>query len=151
MHIQSIIIVTGTIFLAAASAALAGDGNLSKIDIQAVCRTRQATVDAVFSNQNSSTFESCTSSEQDARNKLLERWGTIPAEDKISCVHPAAYSPSYLEWLGCIVTREYVRALRAERPVAAPPRGPCPTVEWKSDGTIVGVVSCDLLQFYKQL
>ncbi len=147
MYVRSRIIVSGIILLAAASTAFSSDGSLPKIDIQTLCRMRQVTVDAVFSNQNANTFDSCVSSEQDARDKLVARWATISTLDKMSCVHPSAYSPSNLEWLGCIVTREYVRTLRAQRPVSAPEQRPCPTVKWQPDGSIASADTCDLIRY----
>jgi hypothetical protein len=71
----------------------------------------------------------------------------MQASDKLSCVHPTAYSPSYLEWLGCIMTREYVRTLRAERPTPTLMRGPCPIVNWQPDGSIASVDTCNLRQY----
>src|SRR5271169_1164362 len=147
MYIRSRIIISGIILLAAAATALSSDNSLPKIDIQTICRARQATVDAVFGNGNVNTFDLCVRSKQDARDKLLARWATIPTLDKISCIHPTAYSPSYFEWLGCIITRDYVQTMRAARPASAPPPGPCPTVKWLPDGSIASVATCKLLQY----
>jgi hypothetical protein len=144
MYIRSTIIISGVIMFAAASTAFSRDVDVPKIDVQTLCRTRQATVDAVFTAQNSNALELCVSSEQDARDKLLARWATLSTLDKTSCVHPKAYSPSYLEWLGCIDTREYVHTLQISRPASAPTQGPCPTVKWQPDGSIVSVETCNL-------
>ena len=144
MHIRSNIIISSIVFLAVTSTALAREGSLPKIEFQTLCRARQITIDAVFSNQNSNAFDSCVSSEQDARDKLLARWASIAALDKTYCIHPSAFSPSYLEWLGCIMTREFAQGLRKGRPVSAPVQGPCPHVTWKLDGTISSAEICNL-------
>ncbi|MGC1947296.1 MAG: hypothetical protein WA679_07020, partial [Pseudolabrys sp.] len=57
-------------------------------------------------------IDSCVKNEQSTRDKLTERWATISALDKTSCVQSAGWSPSYSEWLGCLDTREYVRTMR---------------------------------------
>lgn len=142
MHIRSRVIVSSIIFLSVASTAWSRDGSLPNIDVQTLCRARQATINAVFGNQNADTFDSCVKSEHDARDKLLARWATMPTSEKANCVHPTAYSPSYLEWLGCIITREYAQTLPKVRPAAALAPGPCPHVTWKPDGTISSADTC---------
>ena len=107
MYVRSRIIISSIILLAAASTAWSRENSLPKIDFETLCRARQATIDAVFGKQNADTLESCVKSEQDARDKLLARWPTMTTLDKTYCIHPTEYSPSYLEWLGCIITREY--------------------------------------------
>ena len=73
----------------------------------------------------------CVKNEQSAR-ELAERWTTISALDKTSCVHPVGWSPSYSEWLGCL---DII-------PNLWPASKLCPTVNWQLDGSITGVVAC---------
>ena len=153
MYVRSRIIISNIIFLAtasflaAASTAWTRENSLPKIDFETLCRARQATINAVFGKQNADTVESCIKSEQDARDKLLARWPTMAKLDKTYCIHPTDYSPSYLEWLGCIVTREYAQKLPKERPNSALTQGPCPHVTWKLDGTISSADPCHLGKF----
>ena len=149
MYVRSRIIISNIIFLAtailaAASTAWSRENSLPKIDIETLCRHRQATADAVFGKQNADGFESCVQSEQDARDKLLARWPTMTTLDKTYCIHPTEYSPSYLEWLGCIMTREYAQTLPKERPDSALAPGACPHVTWNLDGTISSADACHL-------
>lgn len=153
MYVGSRIIISNIIFLAtvsffaAASTAWSRENSLPKIDFERLCRARQATIDAVFGKQNGSTFESCVRSEQDARDKLLARWPTMTTLDITYCIQPTAFSPSYLEWLGCIITREYAQKLPKGRPDPALASGPCPHVTWKLDGTISSADPCHLGKF----
>ncbi len=144
MHIQSRIIFSGVVVLMAASAALAKDDVLPKIDLQKQCRSTQNATDALTGTKNPNAFDLCMNSEQSAREKLVERWATILASDKASCVHSTDWSPSYFEWLGCIDTRIYVRTMRAEHPNPMSTSVLCPTVNWQPDGSITSVVACQL-------
>jgi hypothetical protein len=128
----------------AASAALSKDGALPKIDVEKQCRATQKATDDLTGTKNPNAFDLCMKSEQSAREKLADRWATIPTLDKTSCVRSTDWSPSYFEWLGCIDTRVYVRTMRTEHPTSMPASKLCPTVNWQSDGSITNVVACQL-------
>ena len=144
MRVLSRILVSTAIALMAASAAASKDSDVPKIDIQKQCQTTQHAVDALTGTKNPGAFDLCIKSEQTAREKLAERWPTITPLDKTSCVRPADWSPSYFEWLGCLDTRVYARELRKEHPSKMPASALCPTVNWQSDGSITGIVACQL-------
>ena len=74
MLIQSQIIFSGVVLLMAASAALAKDDVLPKIDLQKRCRSTQNATDALTGTKNPNAFDLCMNSEQSAREKLVERW-----------------------------------------------------------------------------
>jgi hypothetical protein len=144
MHVRSRIIIAGAVVLIAASAALAKDGVLPKIDLEKQCQKTQNATDALTGQKNPDAFDLCVKNEQRAREKLIERWATIPASDKASCIHSTDWSPSYLEWLECIDTRVYVQTMRKEHPTSMPASKLCPTVNWKTDGSIINVIACQL-------
>ena len=144
MHIWSRIVVAGAIALMAASAALAKDGGLPKLDIQKQCEKTQIATDEFTGTKNPGAFDLCVKTELSAREKLAERWATTSALDKISCVHPAVWSPSYFEWLGCLDTRDYVQTMRKDHPEPMAASKLCPIVNWQLDGSITGVVTCQL-------
>jgi hypothetical protein len=144
MHIWSRIVVAGTIVLIVASAALAKDGGLPKLDIQKQCQKTQIATDELTGTKNPGAFDLCVRTEQSAREKLAERWATISALDKASCVHPALWSPSYFEWLGCLDTRDYVRTMRKDHPESMAASKLCPIVNWQLDGSITSVVTCQM-------
>ena len=87
------------------------------LDIQKQCRKTQRATDEFTGTKNPDAFNLCVKTEQSAREKLAERfWATPSALDKTTCIHPADWSPSYFEWLGCLDTREYMRTQRKDRP-----------------------------------
>ena len=142
MHIWSRIVVAGTIVLMAASAASPKDGGLPEFDIQKQCQKTQRATDELTGTKNPGALDLCVKSEHSAREKLAERWATTSALDKASCIHPADWSPSYFEWLGCLDTRDYVRTQRKDHPEFMAASKLCPKVNWQSDGSITSVVAC---------
>ncbi len=137
-------LVAGAIILMAASAALSKDGGLPKLDIQKQCQKTQKATDEFTGTKNPDAFNLCVRTEQSAREKLAERWATTSASDKTSCVHPADWSPSYFEWLGCLDTRDYMRTMRKDHPETMTVSKLCPIVYWQLDGSIASVVTCQL-------
>ena len=100
----------------AASAALSKDGGLPEFDIQKQCQKTQRATDELTGTKNPGALDLCLKSEQSAREKLAERWATTSALDKTSCIHPADWSPSYFEWLGCLDTRDTCERMRKGSP-----------------------------------
>ncbi|MGB6416628.1 MAG: hypothetical protein WBF50_08525, partial [Pseudolabrys sp.] len=113
-----------------------------EFDIQKQCQQTQRATDELTGTKNPGALDLCVKSEQSAREKLAERWATTSALDKASCIHPADWSPSYFEWLGCLDTREYMRTQRKDHPESMAASKLCPKVNWQSDGSITSVVAC---------
>jgi hypothetical protein len=124
------------------SAALSRDGGLPQFDIQKQCQKTQRAADELTGTKNPGAIDSCVKNEQSAREKLAERWATTSALDKTACVHPARWSPSYSEWLGCLETRDHVRTMRKDHPESMAASNLCPKVNWQLDGSITSVVAC---------
>src|SRR5262245_40816090 len=95
------IVISCVVIFIASSAALPRDVRLPEFDIQKQCQKIQRAADELTGTKNPGALDSCVKNEQSARQKLAERWATTSALDKASCVHPAGWSPSYSEWLGC--------------------------------------------------
>ncbi|MGA7182567.1 MAG: hypothetical protein WBY67_04545 [Pseudolabrys sp.] len=144
MHIRSIIVISGVVFLMTATAALSKDDVVPKIDLEKQCTKSQQVTDSLTGTKNPESFDSCIKNEQSARDKLIERWATIPASDKALCIHSTQFSPSYFEWLGCIDTRDYVRKQREKDPTSMRTSRLCPIVNWNSYGEITSVAACQL-------
>jgi hypothetical protein len=144
MGIRSRFIFSSIIVLMAASVAFAKDVTLPKIDLQKQCQTTQNSTDALTGTKNPNAFDLCMKSELSARDTLIERWATIPAQDKANCIHASDWAPSYFEWLGCIDTKTYVRTMRRDHPEPTAASGLCPTVKWLPDGSIASVAPCDV-------
>ena len=142
MHIRSIIVISGAVVLMTATAALSKDDAVPKIDLEKQCTKAQQVTDSLTATKNPGSFDSCIKNEQSARDKLIERWATIPASDKALCIHSTQFSPSYFEWLGCLETRDYVRTQRKDHPESMAASKLCPKVNWQSDGSITSVVAC---------
>jgi hypothetical protein len=78
------------------------------IDIEKMCKASEV---ALFGD-NTATFDTCLGDEQDARERLVKSWATFPATDKVHCVLPAEYLPSYVEWLTCLEMEIDFRRIR---------------------------------------
>lgn len=134
--------ISCAVILMTSSASLSRDGGLPQFDIQKQCQKIQRAADELTGTKNPGAFDSCVKNEQSAREKLAERWTTISALDKTSCVHPVGWSPSYSEWLGCLDTRDYTRTMRKDHTESMAASKLCPTVNWQLDGSITSVVAC---------
>jgi hypothetical protein len=92
------------------------------IDVQKMCRASEA----VSFADNTATFDVCMSDEHAARERLVQDWANVPAQDKARCVLPAEYLPSYTEWLTCLEMERELRKIRQaqpdERHARLPPR-----------------------------
>jgi hypothetical protein len=101
--------------LAAAEVADAASAkDVPTIDLQTRCRKSEKIMADMMgeSNQRGSGFDVCMRSEQDARKALVAAWPEVPPSYKDFCVRPAAYSPSYVEWIACLELLIDLRKLR---------------------------------------
>ena len=142
MYTLSRIGISCAVILMTSSAALSRDGGLPQFDIQKQCQRTRRAADELTATKNPDAADSCVKNEQNAREKLAERWATTSALDKAACVHPTGWSPSYFEWLGCLETRDYVRTQRKDHPESMAVSNLCPKVKWQLDGSITSVVAC---------
>jgi hypothetical protein len=94
------------IVLGAASAAHAG--GVPSINIERMCRASEV---APFAD-NTRTIDTCVGDEQAAHNQLVKDWAMFAAADKVHCVLPAEYLPSYVEWLTCLEMEMEFRKIR---------------------------------------
>jgi hypothetical protein len=106
--IKTKVVLSAAIVLAAVSAASASA--LPSIDIQKACR---AEAEGSLGG-NIESFDTCISDEQEAREKLAQRWTSFPARDKARCVLPAEYLPNYTEWLICLEMERDFRKIRQQ-------------------------------------
>jgi hypothetical protein len=106
MFAKTRIALSVAIVLGAASAAHAG--GLPRIDIEKMCRASEG---ALFGD-NSANLDICLGDEQAAHEQLVKGWATFLATDKVHCVQPAEYLPSYVEWLTCLEMEMDFRKIR---------------------------------------
>jgi hypothetical protein len=139
------------IALSLASAAVAKDVVLPKIDLQKLCRASQIDLQAEGTAQGS--IDSCVADEQEAHDQIIKDWASYAAPDRNRCIKPELYLPSYVEWLTCVQTARDVRKLRVDQPaetadVGASPRrsgargSHCPVVHYREDASIGWVLAC---------
>jgi hypothetical protein len=157
--------------LATPGVASAASGGVPTVDIAITCRTSEKALIAIFGAETQQTFESCMTSENDARAQIVKSWSSFPAGGRQRCINTTGYMPSYVEWLTCLEMEQQVNALRKKTtPAAANPattegRGaragarpgtpansraprigseaqPCPVVQSGSGGSIVSMIAC---------
>jgi hypothetical protein len=154
--------------LATPGVASAASSGVPTVDIAITCRTSEKALIAIFGAETQQTFESCMTSENDARAQIVKNWQNFPAGGRQRCVNTTGYMPSYVEWLTCLEMEQQVNELRKKaetNPVTTEGRGasavvrpgtpansrgprigseanPCPVVQSRSDGSIIGVIAC---------
>jgi len=99
---------------------LVAAAGLPSIDLQKLCHTSEQTM-AFLSGEQTKTFDSCMSVEQQAREQLLKDWATYLPSDKALCMRTKDYLSSYVEWITCA---EMARDLRRIRKKKNAPRAP---------------------------
>ena len=154
--------------LATPGVASAASSGVPTVDIAITCRTSEKALIAIFGAEYQQTFESCMTSENDARAQIVKNWQNFPAGGRQRCVNTTGYMPSYVEWLTCLEMEQQVNEMRKKaatnlattegrgaRAVARPgtpansrgPRigsqaNPCPVVQSGSDGSITSIIAC---------
>jgi hypothetical protein len=89
--------------------AVAAEGRLPSIDVQASCAASAKAVFEATGDKTVATAENCLKQENEARNQLMKRWDTFSSADRAQCIDPKAYMPSYVEWLTCFQMRQEVK------------------------------------------
>jgi hypothetical protein len=154
--------------LATPGVASAASSGVPTVDIAITCRTSEKALIAIFGAESQQTFESCMTSENDARAQIVKNWSSFAAGARQRCVNTTGYMPSYVEWLTCLEMEQQVNEMRKKaatnaattegrgaRTVVRPgtpanSRGPrigseakpCPVVQTGSDGSITSLIAC---------
>jgi hypothetical protein len=88
------------------------------IDLDKRCRTAAKSTQYLMGNGSGdavkNAFQSCMTSEQQARAAILAAWKDIPSDYKSFCIRPNVYSPSYIEWIACLEMRIDLKRLRSQ-------------------------------------
>jgi hypothetical protein len=141
VFIQSKTIILTALVFVAASAALAKERGLPKLNTEYGCHASEQAL-ATATGTDSDTFSSCMDDENDARKQLEKDWATYPASDRAQCIQPKEYTTGYVEWLTCLEMGRDVRTLRKGQPNISTSVDKCPAVRYRQDGTIVSVNAC---------
>jgi hypothetical protein len=98
----------------------AAGGGVPTINIQNTCRVAAgAMVSLIGGTTTENALSGCLSSEQSARDQIVKGWSTFSAADRVQCVRPDVYLPSYVEWLTCLEMERDVRKMRQQEAEAA--------------------------------
>jgi hypothetical protein len=165
------LLATGLFCLSLATpgvASAASSGGVPTVDIAITCRTSEKALIAIFGGETQQTFESCMTSENDARAQIVKNWSSFAAVARQRCVNTTGYMPSYVEWLTCLEMERQVNEVRKRvttNPATTEGRGaravvrpatpansrgprigseakPCPVVQFGSDGSITSMIAC---------
>jgi hypothetical protein len=164
------LLATGLLCLSLATpgVASAASNGVPTADIATTCRTSEKALIAIFGAETQQNFQSCMTSEKEAREQIVKNWQNFPAGARQRCVITTGYMPSYVEWLTCLEMEQQVNEARkkaATNPVTTEGRGagdvaragtpangggprigseanPCPVVQSASDGSIISVIAC---------
>jgi hypothetical protein len=105
------------IFVAAQAAEAAETKGLPTIDLKTRCQRSEKVIVEMTGDKTllGRGFDMCMRAEQDARTALEKAWPEVPQSYKTFCIAPAAYSPSYIEWIACMEMLIDLRKLRETR------------------------------------
>ena len=106
------------VICAAAQAAEAAETKaLPTIDLQARCKRSERAIVEMTGDKTllGRGFDMCMRAEEDARAALAKAWPDMPQSYKTFCIKPAAYSPSYIEWIACMEMLIDLKRLREAR------------------------------------
>ena len=109
--------------LASTAASAAESGGPPRVDIRGTCRAAERDIKKLFGDDTAVTFDACLTQENNALEQLVKDWLTYPAANRVQCVQPRGYMPSYVEWLTCLEIEKDLRRIRAEEKPGAPPAG----------------------------
>ncbi len=101
----------------------ATSGGIPTINIQDTCRVAAgAMVSLIGGTTTENALSGCLSSEQGARDLIVKGWSTFSAADRIQCIRPDVYLPSYVEWVTCLEMERDVRKMRQQEAEAGSKR-----------------------------
>jgi hypothetical protein len=93
----------------------AAGGGIPTVDIKNTCRIAAgAMVGLIGGTTTANALSACLSSEQAAREQIVQSWSTFSAADRTQCVRTDVYLPSYVEWITCLEMERDVRKMRQQ-------------------------------------
>jgi hypothetical protein len=97
----------------------AAGGGIPTVDIQNTCRIAAgAMVSLIGGTTTENALSACLSSEQSARELIVQGWSSFSAADRTQCVRTNVYLPSYVEWITCLEMERDVRKMRQQEQAA---------------------------------
>jgi len=81
---------------------LARAQSVPTVDIAATCRAASAVTVSLLGSTGVNDFQVCMDGENKARETIIKDWSSYAASDRVGCIQPNVYLPTYIEWLTCI-------------------------------------------------
>src|SRR5690349_23041930 len=82
------------------------------VDIAATCRAASAVTVSLLGSTGTNDFQVCMDGENKARETIIKDWSKYADSDRVGCIQPRVYLPTYIEWLTCMEMNKAVREAR---------------------------------------
>ena len=115
---------------------LARAQSVPTVDIAATCRAASAVTVSLLGSTGVNDFQVCMDGENKARETIIKDWSSYAASDRVGCIQPNVYLPTYVEWLTCIEMNKAVReARKSSGTPTVSPNAPVtlPRVNWQAN------------------
>src|SRR5690242_3906456 len=91
---------------------LARAQSVPTVDIAATCRAASIVTVSLLGSTGTNDFQVCMDGENRARETIIKDWSAYAASDRVGCIQPRVYRPTYVEWLTCMEMNKAVREAR---------------------------------------
>ena len=115
--------------------AVADAQQVPTVNIAATCRAASSVTVSLLGSTGTNDFQVCIDGENRAREQIIKDWSAFAASDRVGCVQPNVYLPSYIEWLTCMEMNKAVREARAASHTSTPNSNApvtLPRVNWRA-------------------
>jgi hypothetical protein len=82
------------------------------VNIAATCRAATAVTVSLLGSTGVNDLQVCMDGENRAREQIIKDWSAFADSDRVGCIQPNVYLPSYIEWLTCMEMNKAVREAR---------------------------------------
>jgi hypothetical protein len=82
------------------------------VNIEATCRAASVVTVSLLGSTGANDFQVCMDGEKRARETIIKDWSSFADSDRVGCIQPSVYLPSYIEWLTCMEMNKAVREAR---------------------------------------
>jgi hypothetical protein len=112
---------------------LARAQSVPTVNIDATCRAASVVTVSLLGSTGTNDFQVCMDGENRARETIIKDWSKYTDSDRVGCIQPNVYLPTYIEWLTCMEMNKAVREARqaSGTPIDNPnARVTLPRVNW---------------------
>jgi hypothetical protein len=129
------ITITASILIGSLGSGAADAQQVPTVNIAATCRAASSVTVSLLGSTGTNDFQVCMDGENRAREQIIKDWSAFAASDRVGCVQPNVYLPSYIEWLTCMEMNKAVREARAASHTPTPNSNApvtLPRVNWRA-------------------